>query len=158
MLPTKMIPEASGHKSCIKAKASKLHCTLWRKGRDMPLSRWRQSRMRTVQGILQRGRCLSMRQGWVIQTSRRCIVSNFLTNMNLMSSKIGKGIKKNPIYLFFEVVSTNAEGSVGNPGDKHYQCYHDSHKVIMLTMDMNGWCSFCNMVDIYLICFFYRSY
>ncbi|KAJ6592267.1 hypothetical protein DFH09DRAFT_1273369 [Mycena vulgaris] len=29
---------------------------------------------------------------------------------------------KNPIYMFYDVVAKNSEGSTGKPGDKHYKC------------------------------------
>ena len=41
--------------------------------------------------------------------------------------------KQNPIYHFYESVSTNAQGQVGNIGDKHYKCFHGNHKVITVT-------------------------
>ncbi|KAJ7917265.1 hypothetical protein B0H13DRAFT_1608453 [Mycena leptocephala] len=43
---------------------------------------------------------------------------------------------KNPIYLFYDAVSKNAEGTVGKPGDKHYKCRHGNRKVITITKGM----------------------
>lgn len=34
--------------------------------------------------------------------------------------------RSNPIYYFYEEVALNSEGLPGNPGDKHYKCYHGS--------------------------------
>lgn len=44
--------------------------------------------------------------------------------------------KRNPIYHFYESVSTNSQGQVGNFGDKHYKCYHGNRKVITVTRAM----------------------
>jgi hypothetical protein len=44
--------------------------------------------------------------------------------------------KRNPIYHFYESVSTNSQGQVGNFGDKHYKCHHGNHKVITVTRAM----------------------
>ena len=41
--------------------------------------------------------------------------------------------KINPIYLFYEIVSKNAAGDTGKPGDKHYKCYHCNWKVLTIT-------------------------
>ncbi|KAJ7081954.1 hypothetical protein C8R44DRAFT_992262 [Mycena epipterygia] len=43
---------------------------------------------------------------------------------------------KNPIYLFFDVVKTNSEGSTGKPGDKHYKCRHGKGRIITVTKAM----------------------
>jgi len=40
---------------------------------------------------------------------------------------------RNPIYLFYEQIKTNPEGCAGQPGDKHYKCYHGNHKIITIT-------------------------
>ncbi|KAK7433563.1 hypothetical protein VKT23_020717 [Stygiomarasmius scandens] len=44
----------------------------------------------------------------------------------------------NPIYLFFEQVLLNAQGSPGAPGDKHYKCYHGKRKVLTVTKAMKS--------------------
>jgi hypothetical protein len=46
--------------------------------------------------------------------------------------------KRNPIYLFYEIVSKNAEGQSGKPGDKHYKCYHGNCKVLTITRAMRS--------------------
>jgi hypothetical protein len=46
--------------------------------------------------------------------------------------------KKNPIYLFYEIIQKNAEGVLGKPGDKHYKCYHGSWKVLTITRAMRS--------------------
>ena len=47
--------------------------------------------------------------------------------------------KRNPIYLFYAVVTMNAEGLPGKkPGDKHYQCYHGNRKVLTITRAMRS--------------------
>ncbi|KAG6823497.1 hypothetical protein H0H92_010023, partial [Tricholoma furcatifolium] len=48
------------------------------------------------------------------------------------------GSKRNPIYHFFEAVECGADGRRGNPGDRHYKCYHGSHKVITLKASMKS--------------------
>ncbi len=42
--------------------------------------------------------------------------------------------KKSAIHYFFEAVQLDAKGNKipGEPGDKHYQCLHSSHKVITI--------------------------
>jgi hypothetical protein len=46
--------------------------------------------------------------------------------------------KKNPIYHFYEEVQHNHQGKVGNPGDKHYRCWHGNRKVLTITRAMRG--------------------
>ncbi|KAM6491786.1 hypothetical protein JOM56_012826 [Amanita muscaria] len=60
------------------------------------------------------------------------------------------GVKRrNPVYLFYEVVPQNASGQPGDPGDKHYHCCHGNHKVLTVTKPMksnlNGSCIFTSM-------------
>ncbi|KAF8144260.1 hypothetical protein K438DRAFT_1632044, partial [Mycena galopus ATCC 62051] len=43
---------------------------------------------------------------------------------------------KNPIYLFYDVVSKNNEGSIGKTGDKHYKCRHGNGRIITVTKAM----------------------
>ncbi|KAF8184311.1 hypothetical protein K438DRAFT_2161513, partial [Mycena galopus ATCC 62051] len=43
---------------------------------------------------------------------------------------------KNPIYLFYETVTKNENGNVGDPGDKHYKCRHGNRKIITITRVM----------------------
>ena len=54
--------------------------------------------------------------------------------------------KWNPVYLFYELVSQNASGQTGEPGDKHYKCYHDNRKVLtvmkLMKSNLNGLISF----------------
>ena len=47
------------------------------------------------------------------------------------------GGKQNPIYLFYEQVNVNKDGKAGEPGDKHYRCYHGNHKVLTISKAMN---------------------
>lgn len=46
--------------------------------------------------------------------------------------------KRNPVYLFFEIVSSNAEKNAGAEGDIHYRCYHGNRKVLTITRAMKG--------------------
>ncbi|KAI9434270.1 hypothetical protein BJY52DRAFT_1100235, partial [Lactarius psammicola] len=48
------------------------------------------------------------------------------------------GIKCNPIYLFYETIFQNASGQAGEPGDKHYRCYHRNHKVLTVMRAMKS--------------------
>ena len=41
------------------------------------------------------------------------------------------GVKQNPIYFFYEVWDINSEGNIRQPGDKHYWCYHGTHKFLL---------------------------
>ncbi|KAJ7907502.1 hypothetical protein B0H13DRAFT_1879547 [Mycena leptocephala] len=43
---------------------------------------------------------------------------------------------RNQIYLFFDVVEKNSEGSTGKPGDKHYKCRHGNGRIITITKAM----------------------
>jgi hypothetical protein len=43
---------------------------------------------------------------------------------------------RNPIYYFYERVERNANGEIGNAGDKHYRCFHGNWKVVMVTKKM----------------------
>ncbi|KAI9508996.1 hypothetical protein F5148DRAFT_954959, partial [Russula earlei] len=47
------------------------------------------------------------------------------------------GVKRNPIYLFYEAVDFAADGSPGKPGNKHYQCHHGNKKVLTIMKAMN---------------------
>jgi len=47
------------------------------------------------------------------------------------------GGKQNPIYLFYEQVDVNKDGKAGEPGDKHYKCYHGNRKVLTISKAMN---------------------
>lgn len=47
------------------------------------------------------------------------------------------GVKRNPIYYFYEVWDVNSEGDVGQPGDKHYRCYHGTRKIFTISKAMN---------------------
>lgn len=47
--------------------------------------------------------------------------------------------KKRPaIYHFYERVPNNEEGKPGEPGDKHYRCYHGKHKILTVTKKMKA--------------------
>jgi hypothetical protein len=47
-----------------------------------------------------------------------------------------KGKKTNPIHLFYEVSSIDANGQKGEPGDKHYKCCHGRQRVITITEEI----------------------
>ncbi|KAF8805090.1 hypothetical protein BYT27DRAFT_7298997 [Phlegmacium glaucopus] len=61
-----------------------------------------------------------------------------VTESNAPHTKWSKSeaVKKNPIHYFYEQVDCGANGVVGNPGDKHFKCYHGNHKVLTLTKSM----------------------
>ncbi|KAH9163059.1 hypothetical protein EDB89DRAFT_1801515, partial [Lactarius sanguifluus] len=48
-----------------------------------------------------------------------------------------QGVKRNPIYLFYEATNLGADGSPGRPGDKHFRCHHGNKKVLTITKAMN---------------------
>ncbi|KAH9003026.1 hypothetical protein EDB86DRAFT_3116932 [Lactarius hatsudake] len=48
-----------------------------------------------------------------------------------------KAGKRNPIYHFYKEVELNKDGKSGEPGDKHYQCYHGNRKVLTISKAMN---------------------
>ncbi|KAJ6582858.1 hypothetical protein B0H10DRAFT_1962360 [Mycena sp. CBHHK59/15] len=43
---------------------------------------------------------------------------------------------KNTIYLFYDVIAKNSEGSAGKRGDKHYKCRHGNGRIITVTKAM----------------------
>ncbi|KAH9015437.1 hypothetical protein EDB83DRAFT_2203680, partial [Lactarius deliciosus] len=47
-------------------------------------------------------------------------------------------VKRNPVYLFYKVMSQNASNMPGDPGDKHYKCYHGNRKVLTITHAMKS--------------------
>ncbi|KAH9069429.1 hypothetical protein EDB83DRAFT_2518582 [Lactarius deliciosus] len=47
-----------------------------------------------------------------------------------------EALKKNPIHYFYRQVDHGTDGTVGNPGDKHFKCYHGNRKIITLTKSM----------------------
>ncbi|KAL0958668.1 hypothetical protein HGRIS_014000 [Hohenbuehelia grisea] len=47
-------------------------------------------------------------------------------------------MKRNPVYLLYEESPLNAGGQVGNPGDKHYKCFHGQRKVLTITKAMRS--------------------
>jgi hypothetical protein len=59
--------------------------------------------------------------------------SHFFVMQPLMQFYSKASGKRNPIYLFYEVVTKNAEGLSGKPRDKHYKCYHGNQKVLTIT-------------------------
>jgi hypothetical protein len=46
------------------------------------------------------------------------------------------GMKKLPIYHFFDQVANNTQGLAGKPGDKHYWCFHGNRKILTITTSM----------------------
>jgi hypothetical protein len=49
-----------------------------------------------------------------------------------------KGKKKNPIYLFYEVVANGPDGTPGDDGDTHYRCLHGAHKTCTIKKSMRS--------------------
>ena len=47
-------------------------------------------------------------------------------------------LRRNPIYHFYEMVKLGNNGKVGNPGDRHYKCYHGNRKVLTITKAMKS--------------------
>ncbi|SJL11777.1 uncharacterized protein ARMOST_15186 [Armillaria ostoyae] len=58
------------------------------------------------------------------------------TSVSTSKPTTGKHKKQNPIYLFYESVDVDANGSSGSPGDRHYKCYHGNRKVLTITKAM----------------------
>ena len=46
--------------------------------------------------------------------------------------------RTNLIYLFYESVPLNANKMVGEPGDKHFHCYHGNRKILTITCKMRS--------------------
>jgi len=55
---------------------------------------------------------------------------------NILTSHSQQRGPMNPIYLFYEEVSINANSAGGNPGNKFYKCYHREHKTLTITKAM----------------------
>ena len=51
---------------------------------------------------------------------------------------MGRSMKKNPIYLFYEVVANGSDGTPGEEGDVHYRCLHGTHKVCTIKRSMRS--------------------
>ena len=49
-----------------------------------------------------------------------------------------RSIKKNPIYLFYEVVANGSDGTPGDDGDVHYCCLHGAHKICTIKKSMRS--------------------
>jgi len=47
-------------------------------------------------------------------------------------------VKKNPIYLFYEVIANGPDGTPGDDGDVHYCCFHGVHKICTIKKTMRG--------------------
>ena len=47
------------------------------------------------------------------------------------------GVKQNLIYFFYEVWNINSEWNIGQPGNKHYWCYHGTCKIFTISKAMN---------------------
>ena len=68
-------------------------------------------------------------------TSKKVMSSPFIQLKN--SLIVQAGIKRNPIYHFYEEWDSNNEGNPGNLGDKHYRCYHGKRKIFTVSKAMN---------------------
>jgi len=69
---------------------------------------------------------------------RSVFITYFFFSLIILYQSNKKFEKRNPIYLFYESVTTNAEGTVGQPGDKHYKCYHGNRKILTITRAMKS--------------------
>ena len=70
-------------------------------------------------------------------TSKKVMFCKFAI-IRLTDSFIVQGsIKRNPIYHFYEEWDVNNDGNIGNPGDKHYRCYHGNNKIFTVSKAMN---------------------
>ena len=49
---------------------------------------------------------------------------------------MGRSMKKNPIYLFYEVVANGSDGTPRGEGDVHYWCLYGTHKVCTIKCSM----------------------
>jgi hypothetical protein len=81
------------------------------------------------------------------QKKKVCILMPCITVLTLYVFQKSGGVKRsNPIYLFYEVIHQNASGQPGDPGDKHYRCFHGNHKILTVTKlmksNLNGSCAF----------------
>ncbi|KIM78191.1 hypothetical protein PILCRDRAFT_11410 [Piloderma croceum F 1598] len=52
--------------------------------------------------------------------------------------KLKKSETRNLIYLIYETININADGHAGQPGDKHYKCYHGNHKILTVRRAMKS--------------------
>ena len=68
---------------------------------------------------------------------RRCVPYAIPQTIFLFSHLRQRG-PTNPIYLFYEEVSINANNVRGNPGDKFYKCYHGQRKTLTITKAMRS--------------------
>ena len=71
-----------------------------------------------------------------IESLTRKVSSIVCSLFDLFDLDVQPAGKRNPIYHFYESVSMNSHGEVGNPGDRHYKCHHGTRKVITVTHAM----------------------
>jgi hypothetical protein len=71
-----------------------------------------------------------------VKQSKKEVQLIYLLEFMCLLIHLLQAVKKNPIHYFYEQVDYGADGSVGNPGDKHFKCYHGNRKVITLTKSM----------------------
>lgn len=55
-----------------------------------------------------------------------------------LADYLQKRTTTNKIHLFYQQVTLNASGHLGNEGNKHYKCCHGNHKVFTVTKLMQG--------------------
>jgi hypothetical protein len=73
----------------------------------------------------------------------------FRWNFQASSSR---NLKKNPIYLFYDIVINGPNNTPGDDGDVHYRCLHGAHKVCTIKRSMKNNLSGAHSV------FYYYSY
>ncbi|KAK0446615.1 hypothetical protein EV421DRAFT_1901468 [Armillaria borealis] len=120
MLPSKTVPSTSTPKD---SKKWKQHNIKRRRASGMPPAK--------------RTKCTNANvpdEGLTVPTGE--VLSG--TSASTLKPTTGKYKKRNPIYLFYESVDVDANGSSGSPGDQHYKCYHGNHKVLTIMKAMRS--------------------
>ena len=74
---------------------------------------------------------------WLFKTPKLRYLTILFT-ATIYSFLLQESAKRNPIYLFYESVSKNAAGLPGNPGDKHYKCFHGNCKILTIMRAMRS--------------------
>jgi hypothetical protein len=72
-----------------------------------------------------------------------------------------QGMKRNPVYFFYEPIDFAADGSPGKPGNKHYRCLHSKKGLHSNQSDELQLEQFVLMSSFYSrfhVFFFHRSY
>jgi hypothetical protein len=114
LLPTKTIPRCSNaaHHTHTKTKAKK----------QQERKEWLNSDVHSAPSV----------------SKRTCVMVDNVGDKIPDGESSSQPVPVPPVYLFYELVPLNANGTVGEIGDKHLKCYHGNWKVLAITWKMQS--------------------